>query len=80
MSIRNQKILSTVGGGGDGRRCKKSPWVKPWLANRRWLADKCFWENICWLKDEDEFRKYLRISTETYQIPVPYFIYFDCYS
>ena len=30
--------------------------------------------------DEEEFRKYLRINTETYQVRTSFFIHFNCYN
>ena len=32
------------------------------------------------LSDDEEFRKYLGINTETYQLPIPYTVHFNCYS
>ena len=47
---------------------KKSVWVKPWLSNRDSTGafGNIFAE--LWLQDEEEFRRYLRMNTETYQV------------
>ena len=32
------------------------------------------------LSDDEEFRKYLGINTETYQVPIPCTVHFNCYN
>ena len=46
----------------------RSVWVKPWLLNR---DEKSAYNNILGelrLKDQEEFRKYLRMNTQTYEV------------
>lgn len=62
------------------KRRKKSFWVNLWLVNPRRTSG---FGNIyaeLWLKDDEEFMKYLRMNTETHQVPILYFINFKCYS
>ena len=49
-------------------RRQRSVWVKPWLANRQY---KSAFNNIfaeLRLRDQEEFRKYLRMNTEAYEV------------
>ena len=55
------------------KRKKRSVWMKPWLKNRlRTSAYQNIFQELR-LKDKEEFRRYLRINTETYQVKL--FIY-----
>ena len=50
------------------KRRRRTIWVKPWLANR---DAKSAYNNILQelrLQDQEEFRKYLRMNTESYQV------------
>ena len=59
------------------KRKKRSVWMKPWLKNRlRTSAYQNIFQELR-LKDSEEFRRYLRMNTETYQVQI--FIYFYIY-
>ena len=59
------------------KRKKRSVWMKPWLKNRlRTSAYQNIFEELR-LKDSEEFRQYLRMNTETYQVQI--LIYFYIY-
>ena len=50
------------------KRKKRSIWIKPWLKNRlRTSAYQNIFQELR-LKDNEEFRRYLRMNTETYQV------------
>ena len=72
-------ILLAIGVKSDGedeqvkKKEKRSVWMKPWLKN---LIRASAYQNIFQelrLKDKEEFRRYLRINTETCQVKL--FIY-----
>ena len=55
------------------KRKKRSIWIKPWLKNRlRTSAYQNIFQELR-LKDNEEFRQYLRMNTETYKVKL--FIY-----
>ena len=52
------------------KRKKRSIWMKPWLKNRlRTSAYQNIFQEVH-LKDSEEFRRYLRMNTETYQVQI----------
>ena len=67
-------ILLAIGVKSDGedaqvkKKEKRSVWMKPWLKN---LIRASAYQNIFQelrLKDKEEFRRYLRMKTETYHV------------
>ena len=50
------------------KRKKRSIWIKPWLKNRlRTSAYQNIFQELR-LKDNEEFRRYLTMDTETYNV------------
>ena len=61
------------------KRKKRSVWIKPWLKNRlRTSAYQNVFQEIR-LKDNEEFRRYPRMNTQTYRVKlfICLFICFD---
>ena len=57
------------------KRKKRSVWMKPWLKN---LLRTSAYQNIFQelrLKDSEEFRRYLRMNTETYQVQILIYLF-----
>ena len=52
----------------DKNKRKRKTWVKPWLMNRaRESAFKGIFSELA-LRDKEEFRKYLRMNTNSYEV------------
>ena len=57
------------------KRKKRSVWMKPWLKNRlRTSAYQNIFQELR-LKDSKEFRRYLRMNTETYQVQILIYLF-----
>ena len=57
------------------KRKKRSVWMKPWLKNRlRTSAYQNIFQELR-LKDSEEFRRYLRMNTETYQVQILIYLF-----
>ena len=67
ISIMRKKVQETLKEVKIKR--KRRVWTKPWLKNRD--QQKCIYSNIFQelrLRDQEEFRKYLRMNTDTYTV------------
>ena len=59
---------------------KRSVWMKPWLKNHlRPSAYQNIFQKLR-LKDKEEFRRYLRMNTETYQLKLFIYLFIHLFS